>query len=558
MAFITKTVSVYNGGAELKWFTKDKRQWAIAMSQAKAMGGRWNPERKAWTITEDRIGDAIAAGFKAKECKNLPPNKFSIVPKEYREYATAPEVILPYDIDEAQKNFIANYKLDPDKELIPGLRDYQIDFLKFADYRKGKVMLLDDMGTGKTLQSLAWLAYNRSFPALIVVNSPTKLQWKHEFRRWLSLLPGCPTRCQVLNGQKPRKLESGISAVINWDILQYWADTLVKMGFRCLIGDEAQAIGNPDSKRAKAFVKLAKAIPECIVMSGTPARSRPEQMYTMISCVEPTAFPSFEAYRWRFCGPKVTNFGLDFGGASKTKELHSWVVQCGLRRTKDQVMKFLPPKTIQVVPVDTDEGKMKEYQSEQMSLEGLNKSELEEAIRNMSNTAFLAKQQGIYDWIDDFIETSGEKLLIFAYHRNVVDLVCESLAKYKPAKIYGGISGEDRLAQIKRFQEDPECKVLVGNIQAAGTGIDGLQKVCCNVGFVEFSFTPTDMSQAEDRLHRGGQERPVNVYYFIAPDTVDEDVIAALDQKRKMLDSVVDGKETEDFDLIGEIAKKYL
>ena len=189
--------------------------------------------------------------------------------------------------------------------------------------KNGRVVLGDAMGTGKTLQALAWLCYNRSFPALIVVNAPTKIQWSVEYKRWISKVTDCPCRIQVLSGTKTRKLDKSFSYIINWDILTYWQDELAKTGFECLIGDEAQAIGNPESRRALAFRHLAAVIPECIVMSGTPARSRPAQFWTMLSCVDPTMFPNYRSYLWRYTNPKSSLWGITFEGARNVKELHA-------------------------------------------------------------------------------------------------------------------------------------------------------------------------------------------------------------------------------------------
>ena len=132
----------------------------------------------------------------------------------------------------------------------------------------------------------------------------------------------------------------------------------------------------------------------------------------------------------------------------------------------------------------------------------------------------------------------------------------DALSEFRPAKIYGGVSLKQREDEKERFISDELCRVMVCNIQSGGTGVDGFQKVCCNVAFAEFAATSTDMEQAEDRLHRGGQERPVNVYYLIAQGTIDEDMAEALDEKKRVLASVLDGKEAKDLDLIATIAAR--
>lgn len=429
---------------------------------------------------------------------------------------------------------------------------YDVKVVDHGNFLANKIIVHN---CGKTLSSLAWLAYNRSFPALVVVNAPTKLQWEKEFKRWLSLVPNCPHRVQILYGTRTRKLDKSCSYIVNWDILTYWQDELAATGFECLIGDEAQAIGNPESKRALAFRHLAAVIPECIVMSGTPARSRPAQFWTMVSCVEPKMFPTYKGYLWRYTCPKATPWGVQFDGARNVKELHAKLVSVMLRRTKDDVMKDLPPKTLDVIPLEADAAELAEYNSEEAGIAELQGIAARERLTNLTRTAYAVKEKSLLNWVRCFME-SDEKLLLFAWHRDVVDRLFEELKEYNPAKIYGGVTLQQREAEKEKFIQDDSCRIMICNIQSGGTGVDGFQKVCCNVAFAEFASTSTDMEQAEDRLHRGGQERPVSVYYLIATGTIDEDMAEALDSKKKVLASVLDGKQAADLDLIATIAAR--
>lgn len=551
-----------DGVIELSFFCKDPGGWGRMLSLIKAIPRRvFDGETKRWYIpnTPENIESLAESGWRATKksiVREAPVSKFGNlpVPKKYQEYMEAPEVVPERDPAEAQRAQIAAYELDPNRSLIPGLRPYQVDFVKFAAIRNGRVALGDGMGTGKTLQSLAWISYNGSFPALIVVNAPTKLQWEKEFRRWVGKVPGVHP-VQVLSGTKTRKLARECSYIINWDIISYWQDVLAETGFECLIGDEAQAIGNPESKRALAFRHLAAVIPECIVMSGTPARSRPSQFWTMLSCVEPQMFPNYKSFLWRYTHPRVTQWGVQFEGGRNVKELHAKMVSVMLRRTKEEVMSYLPPKTIDVVPLEADAAQLAEYESEEATIRNAEGIEARERLANLTRSAYAVKEKSLLNWVKCFLE-GEEKLLVFAWHRDVVDAIHSALSEWHPAKIYGGVSLQQREAEKSRFIEDPNCRVMVCNIQSGGTGIDGFQKVCCNVAFAEFANTSTDMEQAEDRLHRGGQERPVSVYYLVAPGTIDEDMAEALDEKKKVLASVLDGKEAKDLDLIANIAAR--
>lgn len=558
------TYSVLEDGTiELSWFCRDRSGWARMLSLVKSIPRRvFDSGTKKWYIpaTEENIESLVQSGWRASRksaVQESPVQMFGSVPvpKKYAEYASKPEELPEGNPAKEQKQRIDAFLLDITRDLIPGLRSYQVDFVKFAAIRNGRVALSDGMGTGKTLQSLAWLCYNRSFPALIVVNAPTKLQWEKEYHKWISRVPGCPCRVQILSGTKTRRLDKSSSYIINWDILHYWQDELASTGFECLIGDEAQAIGNPDSKRALAFRHLSAVIPECIVMSGTPARSKPAQFWTMMSCVEPQMFPNYKAYLWRYTNVKSTPWGISFDGARNVQELHSKLVSVMLRRTKEEVMKDLPSKMLDVVPLEPDSEELNEYNSEEAEISNLEGIEARERLANLTRTAYAVKKKSLLNWVKCFLE-SDEKLLLFAWHRDVVDNLYDELKEFCPAKIYGGVSLQQREAEKERFISDSSCRVMICNIQSGGTGIDGFQKVCCNVAFAEFASTSTDMEQAEDRLHRGGQERPVTVYYLIATGTIDEDMAEALDEKKKVLASVLDGKQASDLDLIATIAAR--
>lgn len=450
---------------------------------------------------------------------------------------------------------------------------YDVKVLDYSNFIADGVVVHN---CGKTLSALAWLAYSGMFPALIVVNAPTKHQWAREFNRWLST---CDTinpalrRVGVLQGRTPYFLEPGVSYIINWDVLADWAGTfdgnnrlhvdgsyLVKAGFKCLIGDEVQAIGNPTSKRSRAFRALAKVIPSVIGMSGTPARSRPLQFWPLLDIMDHETFGDYNRYRRRYCDPKATAFGVKFDGASHVQELHRLLVNVMLRRTKGEVMKDLPKKTIEVVPLDPDEGRLREYRAAEAQAftgtDGVSKRELRERVAGLLRSAYAAKEAAAMAWVKGFLDDSENKLLLFAWHRDVVDLVYEELKAYNPAKIYGGLGAGERDAQVQKFINDPSCRVMVANIQAGGVGIDGFQKVCSYCAFLEFSHTPNDHRQAEDRLHRGGQELPVTSYYLIARDTIDIDAVEVLDQRAAMLDGVLDGKPVAECDMLTELLER--
>ena len=431
---------------------------------------------------------------------------------------------------------------------------------------------------GKTVEALSWMVYANAYPALYVVNAPTKLQWQGAYRKWVGSTKKHYPDVDIIYGKKPYPLSKDKSYIINWDILADWtghfkyderseknvfiADgPLTKVGFRLIVGDEVQAIGNPDSMRSIAFTELANIIPHVIGMSGTPAMSKPKQFWPLLSIVEPKYFGNRYGFYYRYCDPQENEHGKTYDGASNVEELHELLVGCMLRRTKDEVMKDLPAKTIEAVPLEVEKTAMQDYLREEedafsgFGSDGGEDNSPRSRVAKLLRTAFLLKENSMIEWLDDFLG-SGPKLLLFAWHRDVVDLLCKNLYKWNPAKLYGGMTPKERQESIDKFIKVRSCRVLVANIQAGGVGIDGFQDVCCNVAFAEFAHTPNFHRQAIDRLHRGGQTKPVTAYYLVAPGTIDMDAMEVLDDRAKMLDGIMDGKETASTDLLTEILER--
>jgi hypothetical protein len=432
---------------------------------------------------------------------------------------------------------------------------YDVKVLNHANFLADGVVVHN---CGKTVEALSWLVYANRFPALIVVNAPTKLQWQSAYYRWVGSVPGYKPRVAVLQGKTPYMLEPGVSYIINWDILSDWEEELTGLGFKLLIGDEVQAIGNPSSQRSRAFMRLARKIPDVIGMSGTPAMSKPAQFWPLLNIMDPERFKSQRSYLYRYCAPKHNGFSLTFNGASNVKELHALFVGCMLRRTKAEVMTDLPRKVMEVVPLEVDAKAFQDYKMAEavaFTQDGTSEKEMRERVAGLLRTAYALKEKNLLQWVRDFLD-SGRKLLLFAWHRDVVDLLFSTLRDFHPAKIYGGMNQAEREDARRRFIEDVDCRVMVANIQSGGVGIDGFQDVCSDVAFAEFSHTPNAHRQAEDRLHRSGQKSSVTSYYLVAPGTVDMDAVEVLDDRAKMLDGVLDGKEAADVDLLSELLER--
>lgn len=429
---------------------------------------------------------------------------------------------------------------------------YDVRVLDYGNFIANGVVVHN---CGKTLQALAWIRYHRLDPVLIIVNSATKLQWQANYHQWLD--GEWDHDIEVLSGKTPHRLEAGKSYVINWDILTYWQEALANHKFRGVVADEAQAVGERSSKRTEAFMEVAKSAPFLLAMSGTPARSRPVQLWPVLNCINPKVFENFFAFAEYFGAPKETPFGRIYPGASHAKELHAELQKIAIRRLKEDVLKDLPRKTRSIVPMETDVGLMAAYAGEEESLTGDESAvALKAKLESLTGFAYDAKAESVKAWLRDFLE-SGEKLVVYAWHRAVVEGLAEALADKDPAVLYGGMTDKAREAAKDKFIKEESCRVLIANIQSGGVGIDGLQKVCSDCCFVECSVTPADHDQAEDRLCRIGQELPVMCYYLVAPGTIDTDLIAILDRKANVLSKVIDGRKASPEMLLQNIMQRH-
>lgn len=514
----------------IDWHGGTSSQWNEIRNAIKALPQRrYNGQTKKWLVpaTEALIQWLKLGGWGHDDDEG--PSKFVL-----------PDPVIAPPLDQTR--------------VLAGLYPYQVQFLRFSQ-GKPRLCLWDGMGVGKTVQALAWIRYQRLSPVLIICNSATKLQWKENWERWLK--DAWPHEVKVLTGKTPYRLEEGMSYIINWDILTYWQAALANHRFRGVVADEAQAVGERSSKRTKAFMEIAKSAPFLLAMSGTPARSRPVQLWPVLNCINQKVFADFFTFAEYFGAPKETPFGRKYPGASHAKQLHAELQKIAIRRLKEDVLKDLPKKTRSIVPMETDASLMREYEASEESVSGdENAVALQAKLESLSRSAYNAKESSVKLWLQEFLE-SGEKLVVFAWHRAVVEDLMEFLNQWCPVCLYGGMSEKAREMAKEQFVTMECCKVIVANIQSGGVGIDGLQKVCSNCCFVECSVTPADHDQAEDRLCRIGQELPVTCHYLIARDTIDEDLVAILDRKANTLSRVIDGHKADPNMLLQNIMSRH-
>lgn len=448
---------------------------------------------------------------------------------------------------------------------VPGLKRELFPFQKkgiaFLEQKNGRALVADEMGLGKTIQALGYLQLHPELrPAVIVCPAHLKLNWLREINMTLS-----NPDVEVLSGTTPYTINSEI-VIINYDILKHWVEYLKECGFQVLVFDEGHYIKNSKAQRTKALRALAKKIPHVIALTGTPIVNRPIEGFNMVQIIDRTVFPDFWHYARVYCDARHNGFGWDMSGASNKEQLHQKLQSVMIRRKKQDVLKDLPDKMFSYVPMEINN--QDEYQTaENDFISYLEETRGKEAAAKASNAEHLVRIEALKQlavngkmaqatqWIKDFLDQNGQKLVVFATHKTVIDQLMTTF-KDVAVKIDGGTSAQERDNAVQSFQNDPNTKLFVGNIKAAGTGLT--LTAASSVAFLELPWTPGDLSQAEDRCHRIGQKESVNIYYLLADDTIEQNIAQMLDKKKSVLNAIIDGGEGEEINLISELMGIYL
>lgn len=456
-------------------------------------------------------------------------------------------------------------------ELLP----FQRAGVEFMEVANGRMLLADDMGLGKTIQALAYLALHPELrPAVIICPNSLKINWYKEAVKWM------PTKetIAILSGS-PKDTKAtfyGVTiAIINYDVMGKWYETLQQWQPKIIISDEAHYLKNTKTQRTKAVQNLvfgltpddgngrrkqtAEPVARVLLLTGTPVTNRPAELWPLLNLIDKVSWGNWKSFMYRYCNAYSNGFGFDNSGASNLPELHEKIKPWVCRRTKDQVLKELPAKRRVKVSVEFDHKQWAEYKAVldqtadavEMGF-ATNSQNILAQMEKLRQASARGKLQAAMNWIEDAVESNG-KLVIFAIHQFVVDALMERFAG-KAVKVTGEITGKARDEAVTQFQTNDNIRVMVGNVKAAGVGLT--LTASSNVVFIEFPWTPGDLVQAEDRCHRIGQTDSVTVWSLVADETIDNQIVDLLYQKAEIISMVHDGTTAAESgnSVIGELA----
>lgn len=416
------------------------------------------------------------------------------------------------------------------------LMDFQVDSVKYAVSREGRVLIADDMGLGKTLQALAIADYYKAdWPLLIVCPSSMRYQWVAEIKKYLVNVD--PDSIFVIRNGKDVMYSDSKVIITSYDLMSTFKEQLLAKNFGVVIMDESHHLKNPKALRTKTATSIVMKCKRCVMLTGTPVLSRPVELHCQLQCIRPQIFNKFMDFAVRYCDAKKNRFGWDFSGSSNMAELNLLLKELlMIRRLKSEVLSQLPPKTREVVILESNGTKLSETSElakvlDGEGLKGLNKHST--LMAYFQETA-SAKTKKVTQYVEDMIER-GEKFLVFAHHTVMMDAICIAVEKKRTdyIRIDGSVGSDVRKDLCSHFQEQENCLVGVLSIKAANTGLT--LTAARLVIFAELYWNPGDLIQAEDRAHRIGQADSVLIQYLVQQGTADDKIWPILQSKLNIL-----------------------
>lgn len=503
---------------------------------AKSIGGIWNSETKTWDFPQQTTIIKQLQGF-------------------------FPRMVLTREIEDMVKEEaetaarLLNLQEQADTELsvdyADKLRDYQrvgVEFLSTA----GNCILADDMGTGKTVQAITACEESGAGKVLIVCPATLKWNWFNEIKQWTG------KEGTIIQGTKNKRLEqiAGFTdgyMIINYEALRLHPE-LKKVKWDIRVFDEAHKLKNRKAQQTKA-AKLIKS-KKTFQLTGTPMLNRADELYSLLNMLYPKKYTSYWRFVDQFCQTYDNGFGKDIlqGKPEQVEALRAEIQPVMLRRTKQDVLAELPAKTYvrHTVELNGKQRKMyKEMHDEAVTMVG---DELVAAsvviaqitrLRQIAiSTQMLNPEVDLAAKVDALLEiiedNADHKIAVFSQFRTAIEIVGRKLDEKGVGwvSVTGKVSEDDRTENTRKFQEEPDCKVMLATIAAAGVGLTWTSSDIAV--FLDRHWTPAINRQAEDRLHRMGQRNNVTIINIVAKDTIEERIENMLAEKQDNFDSIIE------------------
>lgn len=442
---------------------------------------------------------------------------------------------------------------------------YQREGIEYGLDKK-RLIIGDEPGLGKTLQSIGIVDTANAYPCLVICPSSLKINWQREFEKFTD------KSALVLDNSVrttwPYLLKMGMHhvAIVNYESLRKYFVWDIRGGksfrlkdvvfcpqirmFRSVIIDESHRVKDPSAQQTIFTKGLSVGKEWIILLSGTPVVNRPEDLVSQLSIMGRLQdFGGATQFKADYCtDPKDKDAEPTVPLSVLSQKLYD---TCMIRREKAKVLPQLPDKTRVDLYVDISNAPeynlaaadlaeyLRQY-TECTDWEIRRKMRMEALVRFMTlrQLATLGKVAQAVDFIRTFLD-SGKKLIVFCSLHEVVDVLCKAFPR--AVTVTGRDSAASKQAAVDSFQNNPDVQLIVCSIKAAGVGLT--LTASSNVAFVELAWTYADCCQCEDRAHRIGQKVNVTCYYLLGRGTIDQTIYSLIHKKKSIAAEIMNSDD---------------
>jgi SWI/SNF-related matrix-associated actin-dependent regulator 1 of chromatin subfamily A len=429
---------------------------------------------------------------------------------------------------------------------------YQLEGIRFAMERRG-TLLADEPGLGKSAQAIGVINADPTIQSVVIIcPAVMRLPWKRELLLWI-------TREYSIGiiGIDQDAAYSDI-VIVNYDRLATpWLQDRRRQDL--VIIDECHYCKNPRSQRTRRATSFQA--PRQLALSGTPLLNNPVELPPILSWLDPITWPrsSWFDFSQKYGGAIYTGFRWEYKGGTNLDELSTRLrSSVMIRRTKQEVLPELPDKLRSIIELQPGADIAQLVKAELDAFEqfeaavGSHADGYDQSVKSLQPACIVAweylatvrrqtaeaKVPYVVEFVSETLAAGIQKLVVWAHHRSVALSIQAGLSAHSPVLVLGGMKPKDRQAAIDEFQTNPDVRVFVGGITAAGLGITLTSASHCV--FAELSWVPAEMSQAEDRLHRIGQHDSVLVQHLVLTGSLDSIMARRLFKKQKIVTAVLD------------------
>ena len=432
------------------------------------------------------------------------------------------------------------------------LRDYQrlgTDLIRTT----GSTLIVDELGLGKTLVSLALLEDPALRPAVAVTLTGLPGQWLRELHKFYPDLSGVELKTTKPENELRRIFKGGEHVAYDLIVMNY--AKLANLGpvladhARTVIFDEIQELRRSESLKYQGATQLVSKGATVCGLSATPVYNFGGEMYSVMNVVRPACLGARDEFMREWSGAGSYTDSDSKVRIKNPAALRSHLTRRGLflRRTRADVGIQLPAieSIEQLVPSDANvlnelSGNAIEMARLILSADTSNttrwqtSAELDWKLRQATG---VSKAPFVADFVRMLL-SSQEKVLLLGWHRTVYDIWMERLKEFNPVMYTGSESPTQKAESFKRFTEG-DARVLVMSLRS-GAGLDGLQEICSTLVFGELDWSPGVHRQAIGRLGRPGQTNGVLAYFCVSKDGSDPVILDTLNIKSMESDKLIE------------------